>query len=528
MGVIPYVSPRQNRAPTPPQGTQSSSSGFQQRSWVPGNPVADNSTYWGDGDYGTSRGYKDKYCSYDKRNRANVIISAFQNMNLDVKISVPEFDGKTDAHGFIDWLNQVDRVLAFKKCGDPRAVTLMETKLTGYALNWWEGVQQLRVASGGDYITNWGTMRHESMTRFIPGNYEEEIFAKLQNFFQTLTQMVDEYASNFYLFSSRVLLSKSEAKRISRLKLRLTKRLHDELVLFNGQSLLEVVEMAKRMEIKFRQSSYSSYTPLAPATTTTSTTTKTTRPTRVTSATICCNCGKTGHMKCECTTPRKHIALLTQNLLDHINEAFSHMWGDDVDEETLFPNLDKVVFLDDDVVVQHDLTPLWDIDLEGKVNGAVETCRGEDEWVMSKRFKSYFNFSHPLIANSLNPDECAWAYGMNIFNLNAWRKTNIRDTYHSWLKQNLQSNLTMWKLGTLPPALIAFRGNVHPIDPHWHMLGLGYQQKTDVEHAKKAAVIHYNGQSKPWLEIGFEHLRPLWTKYVNYSNDFIKNCHILE
>ncbi|KAK4409842.1 putative galacturonosyltransferase 14 [Sesamum angolense] len=194
----------------------------------------------------------------------------------------------------------------------------------------------------------------------------------------------------------------------------------------------------------------------------------------------------------------------------------------------LFPNLDKVVFLDDDVVIQRDLTPLWEIDLNGKVNGAVETCKGEDEWVMSKRFKNYFNFSHPLISKNLNPDECAWAYGMNIFDLRAWRKTNIRDTYHSWLKENLKSNLTLWKLGTLPPALIAFKGHVHPIDPSWHMLGLGYQNKTKVENVKNAAVIHFNGQSKPWLEIGFEHLRPFWTKYVNYSNDFIRNCHVLE
>ncbi|XP_010551819.1 PREDICTED: probable galacturonosyltransferase 13 isoform X1 [Tarenaya hassleriana] len=194
----------------------------------------------------------------------------------------------------------------------------------------------------------------------------------------------------------------------------------------------------------------------------------------------------------------------------------------------LFPNLEKVVFLDDDVVVQRDLSPLWDIDLNGKVNGAVETCRGEDQWVMSKRFRNYFNFSHPIVVKYLDPEECAWAYGMNIFDLRAWRKTNIRETYHSWFKENLKSGLTMWKLGTLPPALIAFRGHVHPIEPSWHMLGLGYQNKTNVEDIKKAAVIHYNGQSKPWLEIGFEHLRPFWTKYVNYSNDFVRNCHILE
>uniref|UniRef100_A0A1D1YNB7 Hexosyltransferase n=1 Tax=Anthurium amnicola TaxID=1678845 RepID=A0A1D1YNB7_9ARAE len=194
----------------------------------------------------------------------------------------------------------------------------------------------------------------------------------------------------------------------------------------------------------------------------------------------------------------------------------------------LFPKLNKVVFLDDDVVIQRDLSALWDIDLGGRVNGAVETCRGEDGWVMSKRFRTYFNFSHPLIVQNLNPDECAWAYGMNIFDLGTWRMTNIRDTYHYWLKENLKSNLTLWKFGTLPPALIAFRGHVHPIDPSWHMLGLGYQERTNLVSVRQAAVIHYNGQCKPWLDIGFKHLQPFWTKYVNYSNDFIRNCHILE
>ncbi|RID73450.1 hypothetical protein BRARA_B00603 [Brassica rapa] len=224
------------------------------------------------------------------------------------------------------------------------------------------------------------------------------------------------------------------------------------------------------------------------------------------------------------TTPRRFASKLQSrspkyiSLLNHLRIYIPE----------LFPNLDKVVFLDDDIVVQRDLAPLWDLDLGGKVNAAVETCRGEDEWVMSKRLRNYFNFSHPLIAKHLDPEECAWAYGMNVFDLKAWRKTNIRETYHSWLRENLRLNLAMWKLGTLPPALIAFKGHVHVIDSSWHMLGLGYQNKTNIENVRKAAVIHYNGQSKPWLEIGFEHLRPFWTKYVNYSNDFIRNCHILE
>ncbi|KAF6159262.1 hypothetical protein GIB67_032033 [Kingdonia uniflora] len=192
----------------------------------------------------------------------------------------------------------------------------------------------------------------------------------------------------------------------------------------------------------------------------------------------------------------------------------------------LFPTLNKVVFLDDDIVIQTDLSSLWDIDLKGKVNGAVETCRGDDNFVMSKKLKNYLNFSQPLIKAKFNPNECAWAYGMNIFDLRAWRKTNISNTYHYWLQKNLKSDLSLWQLGTLPPALIAFHGHVHVIDPFWHMLGLGYQESTRISDVKNAGVIHFNGRAKPWLEIAFPSLRPFWSKYVDFSDKFIKTCHI--
>ncbi|XP_028548413.1 probable galacturonosyltransferase 12 [Dendrobium catenatum] len=192
----------------------------------------------------------------------------------------------------------------------------------------------------------------------------------------------------------------------------------------------------------------------------------------------------------------------------------------------LFPSLKKLVFLDDDIIVQADLSPLWEIDLQGKVNGAVETCRGEDKFVMSKKLKNYLNFSHPLISKTFNPEECAWAYGMNIFDLDAWRKTNIKDTYHEWIQKNLELDLSLWQLGTLPPGLIAFHGHVHIIDPYWHKLGLGYQENTTRDDAEKAAVIHFNGRAKPWLEIAFPQLRPLWTKYIDFSDKFLKACNI--
>lgn len=92
--------------------------------------------------------------------------------------------------------------------------------------------------------------------------------------------------------------------------------------------------------------------------------------------------------------------------------------------------------------------------------------------------------------------------------------------------QNFKSDLSLWQLGTLPPGLIAFYGHVHVIDPFWHMLGLGYQDNTTLADAETAGVIHFNGRAKPWLDIAFPQLRPLWAKYIDFSDKFIKGCHI--
>lgn len=102
----------------------------------------------------------------------------------------------------------------------------------------------------------------------------------------------------------------------------------------------------------------------------------------------------------------------------------------------IFPKLEKILFLDDDVVVQKDLAPLWSIDLKGKVNGAVETCG-----VTFHRLDTYLNFSDEHISENFDPKFCAWAYGMNIFDLKEWKKNKITETYHFW--QDLVSSSSL-------------------------------------------------------------------------------------
>jgi alpha-1,4-galacturonosyltransferase len=84
----------------------------------------------------------------------------------------------------------------------------------------------------------------------------------------------------------------------------------------------------------------------------------------------------------------------------------------------------------------------------------------------------------------------------------------------------------LWKLGTLPPGLITFYNQTTMIDRFWHVLGLGYNPHVNARDIERAAVIHYNGNMKPWLEIGLPRYRGYWSKYVDYSQMFLRECNI--
>jgi hypothetical protein len=90
----------------------------------------------------------------------------------------------------------------------------------------------------------------------------------------------------------------------------------------------------------------------------------------------------------------------------------------------IFKHLKKVVVLDDDVVVQHDLSFLWNIDMGDKVNGAVEFCGlklGQMRNLLDKR--------------AYDPRSCAWMSGVNLINLDKWREHNITENYLLLMKK---------------------------------------------------------------------------------------------
>ncbi|KAJ3700556.1 hypothetical protein LUZ61_004261 [Rhynchospora tenuis] len=184
----------------------------------------------------------------------------------------------------------------------------------------------------------------------------------------------------------------------------------------------------------------------------------------------------------------------------------------------IFPQLKKIILLEDDVVVQKDLAELWRVDLQGNVNGAVEMCFGG-----FRRYNRYLNFTNQVVKERFSPRACAWAYGVNVFDLQAWRTERCTEQFHQY--QEMNEDGLLWKPNTvLPAGLMTFYTTTKPLEKSWHVMGLGYNPSVSPEEIRKAAVLHFNGNMKPWLDVAMNQYKQLWTKYVDSDMEFLQLC----
>ncbi|XP_076917630.1 putative galacturonosyltransferase 7 isoform X1 [Bidens hawaiensis] len=175
----------------------------------------------------------------------------------------------------------------------------------------------------------------------------------------------------------------------------------------------------------------------------------------------------------------------------------------------LFPTLKKIVVLDDDIVVQRDLSALWNLDMNEKVIGAVRFCA-----VKFGAIKKY------LGKESFDGNSCTWMSGLNIIDLVRWKEHDVTKMYQSLVQKHLT------KTTTLGATMLTFQGLLTPLDDTWVLSGLGHNYGITNEAITKAAVLHYNGNMKPWLELGIQNYKIHWRKYLNPDNRFLTDCNV--
>ncbi|XP_074311964.1 putative galacturonosyltransferase 7 [Silene latifolia] len=180
----------------------------------------------------------------------------------------------------------------------------------------------------------------------------------------------------------------------------------------------------------------------------------------------------------------------------------------------IFKNFDKIVVLDDDMLVQKDLSGLWKIDMGKNVNGAVEMCA-----VRLGQLSSY------LGRNSLNSSSCVWMSGLNVIDLAKWRELNLSETFRKFVKQ-LDIEGTHYEAAASRASLLTFQDLVYPLDDSWVLSGLGHNYGLGSQAIRNAAVLHYNGNMKPWLELGIPKYKSFWVKFMNRGDQFLSECNV--
>jgi len=169
--------------------------------------------------------------------------------------------------------------------------------------------------------------------------------------------------------------------------------------------------------------------------------------------------------------------------------------------EILPESEEKVLYLDCDMVIRHDIAPLWNSDLGGKVLGAV---------------RNLFFVRHDDL--DLPPDTDYFNAGVLLMNLKRWRELDgtaklIRfiEAHHDHLWAHDQDALNA-----------VFRGEVRELAPVWNfqtsMLwsepdGLSLSYPAYRRLLADPGIVHYTTPSKPWH---FSNTHPYKETYYQY------------
>ena len=76
-----------------------------------------------------------------------------------VKLSVPKFTGREDADAYLEWEEQCDQIFRVHNLSNQRCVNLASIEFSGYALTWWNQIQENQLVLGCDHINTWDEMK---------------------------------------------------------------------------------------------------------------------------------------------------------------------------------------------------------------------------------------------------------------------------------------------------------------------------------------------------------------------------------
>ena len=175
-------------------------------------------------------------------------------------------------------------------------------------------------------------------------------------------------------------------------------------------------------------------------------------------------------------------------------------------------NIDKVIYLDSDLLVQDDLTDLWEMELDGNYALAVPdiACPFVDSRHADCNFVNsspYFAAISP-IANwktlGMNPAAPYFNSGVMVLNVARMRQESIEEKLIACLKNN-QRYVWCWDQYALN---VVFANQWKPLPPRWNQGAYIFDypdsnysplhEREFIQAKNNPAIIHFTTEWKPW------------------------------
>ncbi|XP_053572941.1 glycosyltransferase 8 domain-containing protein 2 [Bombina bombina] len=177
----------------------------------------------------------------------------------------------------------------------------------------------------------------------------------------------------------------------------------------------------------------------------------------------------------------------------------------------LTPEHEKVIYLDDDIIVLGDIQELYNTKISrGHVAAFAEDCNLPSLQDMINKvgiqntYMGFLDYRKSTIKKlGISPSTCSFNPGVFVANMTEWRQQHITKYLEKWMKKNVEENLYSSTIGggvATPPMLIVFHEKYSAITPYWHIRYLGWSPDEQLPKSvlQKAKLLHWNGRYKPW------------------------------
>ncbi|XP_065871915.1 uncharacterized protein [Euphorbia lathyris] len=98
----------------------------------------------------------------------------------NVKLVIPSFNGKSDPEAYLEWEKKIELIFDCHNYSEEKKVTAAVIEFTDYALVWWDQLVTTKTRCREPQVDTWDEMKTVMRKRFVPNDYYEGLYRKLQ------------------------------------------------------------------------------------------------------------------------------------------------------------------------------------------------------------------------------------------------------------------------------------------------------------------------------------------------------------